>query len=285
MTLLSIKLQKTGIGLRQPHWQAMMDIRPATGFLEIHAENFLGNRGRVALDDLRRDYKFSVHAVGLSLASAEGIDDAHLSRVASLVERLQPSLVSEHLCWSRHGGAYFNDLMPFPYTEEALAVVVSNIQHIQERLKRPILIENISAYLQFSGSRIPEGEFMAALVAKTGCGILCDVNNAYVNQINHGVDACDWLKTLPPPAVQEIHLAGHCANNVDGGEVLIDDHGSAVPDPVWELFVVALRLFSHAAPLVEWDANIPPLNILIAEAAKADYMRAKSGEVVRADAA
>lgn len=276
---------QAGIGLRQPHWQAIMASRPAAGFLEIHAENFLGDIGGKVLDDLRRDYPFSVHAVGISLASAEGIDDAHLGRVAGLIERLEPVLVSDHLCWSSHGGTYFNDLMPFPYTEESLAIVAANIGKVQDRLKRPILIENVSAYLQFRASVIAEADFMAMLVAHTGCGILCDVNNAYVNQINHGIDAATWLRALPTQAVREIHLAGHCVNPVEGGEVLIDDHGSTVIASVWALYAKAVKLFPHAAALVEWDSNIPELDILLGEARKADAVRQGNTEASHAAAA
>jgi len=268
-----IALHKAGIGLRQPHWKAMMAERPASGFLEIHAENFLGAGGQDILDDLRRDYAFSLHAVGLSLASADGIDDAHLDRVAALVDRLEPALVSEHLCWSRLEGAYFNDLMPFPYTEQALAVVAGNVRKIQNRIRRPILIENISAYVQFKDSPIPEAEFMTALVVQTGCGILCDLNNAYVNQVNHGLDVRKWLRSLPAYAVQEIHLAGHCINKIEGGEILIDDHGSPVTGPVWDLYAEAIKRFPLAATLIEWDTHIPALATLLGEAAKADHLR------------
>lgn len=269
-------LQQSGIGLRQPHWQAMVDSRPATGFLEIHAENFLGAIGFGVLTNLRRDYPFSVHAVGMSLASADGVDTKHIARIAELIHRLEPTLVSDHLCWSSHDGSYFNDLMPIPYTEESLAIVGVNIQKVQDHLKRPLLIENISAYLQFRASCIPEAEFINALVQLTGCGIVCDVNNAYVNQENHGIDARAWLKALATHAVQEIHLAGHCVNDVQGGQVLIDDHGSTVIDPVWELYAEAVRLFPRAATLVEWDSNIPELHVLLGEAYKADAVRQRS---------
>ncbi|MDP9127266.1 MAG: DUF692 domain-containing protein [Pseudomonadota bacterium] len=260
-----------------------MASRPAVGFLEIHAENFVGAIGRGVLEDLRRDYPISVHAVGLSLASADGLNLKHLDRVAALTEGLEPMLVSDHLCWSSFGNAYFNDLLPFPYTEESLTVVATNIQIVQERLKRPILIENVSSYMRFRASVIDEGDFMAMLVGKTGCGLLCDVNNAYVNEVNHGRDARAWLQSLPADAVKEIHLAGHCVNEIAGGKVLIDDHGSAVIEPVWALYGEAVKRFRNAATLVEWDTDIPPLDILIAEAHKADAVRARG--MMHADAA
>jgi uncharacterized protein len=272
-------LPRAGIGLRQPHWQAVRVSRPPVGFLEIHAENFLGDVGWDILTDLRDEYPFSVHAVGLSIASADGIDRTHLDRVATLIRRLEPVLVSDHLCWCSHDGVYFNDLMPFPYTEESLAVVSANIGKIQDCLKRPLLIENISSYVRFVDSQIPEGEFMAALVERSGCGILCDVNNAYVNQINHDVNASAWLKTLPTNAVREIHLAGHCVNHVDDGEIVIDDHGSTVVEPVWQLYAEALGLFPRASTLIEWDTNIPSLDILVTEAQKADNISKRSKDV------
>ena len=273
MSILALP-HKAGIGLRQQHWQDMCDTRPAVGFLEIHAENFLGDIGRSECENLRRDYPFSLHAVGLSLASADGIDTKHLDRVAELAVWLQPLFISDHLCWSSLGGKYFNDLMPFPFTEESLQIVGDNILKAQERFERPLLIENISAYLQFRDSAIPEAEFMAALIRYTGCGILCDVNNAYVNQINHGVDALTWMRALPAEAVREIHLAGHHVNKVEGGEILIDDHGSRVIEPVWNLYTESVKLFPHAVTLIEWDTNIPALEVLVDEAQKADAIRA-----------
>jgi uncharacterized protein (UPF0276 family) len=175
--------------------------------------------------------------------------------------------------------------MPFPYTEEALTVVSTNICKVQDRLKRPILIENISAYMQFRDSSIPEAEFIGALVKQTGCGILCDVNNAYVNQANHGTNARTWLKALPAEAVKEIHLAGHCTNEIEGGRILIDNHGSSVVEPVWGLYAEAVRMFPRAATLIEWDTDIPALDVLLAEAHKADSVRQSSLRSLHAVAA
>lgn len=266
--------KRAGIGLRGPHQAEVAERRPAVGFLEVHAENYLcgGGQGR-ALETLARDYPVSLHAVGLSLGSAQGLDARHLGRIARLVERLAPALVSEHLSWSVAGGSYLNDLLPLPYTEEALAVVARNIDAAQSRLRRTILVENPSVYLRYRHSPIPEPEFLTALVGLTGCGILFDVNNLYVNARNHGIEADSYMQALPVAAVGELHLAGHAVNDADGKTILIDDHGSPVAEAVWRLYAVAARRFPTAPTLVEWDSHLPGLNELLAEAAEADFRR------------
>jgi uncharacterized protein (UPF0276 family) len=223
-----------------------------------------------ALHELRRDYPISLHAVGLSVGSAEGVDRRHLDRIGRLLERLEPTLVSEHLAWSQAGGAYLNHLLPLPYTEEALATVCRNVDEVQTTLGRRVLIENPSGYLRFTGSMIPEAEFLAEIVRRTGCGLLCDVNNLYVSARNLGLAPAAYLATLPPGAVEEIHLAGHSANDADGQTLLIDDHGSPVAPVVWRLYEEALRRFGPVPTLIEWDSAIPPLEILIEEARRAD---------------
>lgn len=264
----------TGIGLRACHHAAVMTSPPPVGWLEIHAENYLGGGSpRRCLETARRDFPVSVHGVGLSLGSAEGIDDRHLGRVADLVRDIEPMLVSEHLAWSVTGGVYHNDLLPLPYTEEALAVVSAHVHHVQEHLGRPLLIENPSTYLRFAGSAIAEEEFLLALAARTGCGLLLDVNNVHVTATNHGLDALAYLDRLAGAPVGEIHLAGHHATEADGVPILIDDHGSAVSDEVWALYDRALRLFPKAPTLIEWDTNIPALDVLVAEAHRADARR------------
>jgi uncharacterized protein (UPF0276 family) len=215
----------------------------------------------------------SVHGVGLSLGSHEGVDHHHLGRLAGLIERIEPALVSEHLSWSVAGGTYLNDLLPLPYTEESLTVVAGNVARVQDRLRRRILLENPSAYLRFTASRIPEAEFLSELVRRTGCGLLCDVNNIYVTCANVGGDPHSRLDRLPAAAVREIHLAGHHANDVDGIEILIDDHGAPVCEAVWALYERAVRRFSRAATLIEWDSDLPELAVLVAEAERADRTR------------
>ncbi len=271
-----------GIGLRSPHLAEIGRDRPATGFLEIHAENHLGGSpARRAIERLRENYDFSVHAVGLSLGSADGLDEAHLGRVVELVTRLKPALVSDHLSWSTHAGRYFNDLLPLPYTEEALDVVVRNLDRLQEALGRQVSIENPSCYLGFVQSTLTEPEFLAELVRRSGCGLLLDLNNIVVTAHNLRLDPRDWLKALPGEAITEYHLAGHAVNDCDGEPILIDDHGSRVGDQVWELFGDALRRYGPRPTLIEWDTDIPALPVLLEEAARAERMI----QQVREDAA
>jgi uncharacterized protein (UPF0276 family) len=259
-----------GIGLRSRHLDELVEGYAPAVFLEVHAENYL--RPSPALDKLRRlrrDHELSVHAVGLSLGSADGIDPVHLDRVARLVEELQPALVSEHLAWSSFGGRFFNDLLPLPYTEEALSVVVDNVARLQDRLGRQIAIENPSSYVSFTDATLTEAEFLGELAWRSGCGLLLDVNNVIVTAHNLGLDPADWLNGLPDDAILEYHLAGHARNDVDGETILIDDHGSRVGASVWSLFTDVVRRFGSRPTLVEWDSNIPPLDVLLDEAARA----------------
>ena len=260
----------TGIGLRSPHLDEILATRPAVGWLEVHAENYLGGGPALrGLERLRPDYPLSVHGVGLSLGSADGLDARHLERLARLVERLEPALVSEHLAWSVTGGAYLNHLLPLPYTEESLAVVSEHVERVQTRLGRRLLVENPSGYLRFRGAEIPEADFLAALVRRTGCGLLCDINNIHVTCANLSGDPDDYLAALPAEAIGEIHLAGHAVNDADGHTILIDDHGSPVAPAVWALYERALARFGPRPTLIEWDTDVPPLAVLLAEAAEA----------------
>jgi uncharacterized protein (UPF0276 family) len=230
-----------------------------------------GGRLAAELERLRRDYPVSVHGVGLSLGSAGGLDRAHLERLARLVERVEPLLLSEHLSWSAADGAWLNDLLPLPLTREALDVFAGNLGRAQDRLKRRLLIENPSAYLRYAEADFNEPEFLAELVRRTGCGLLCDVNNVFVSCANLGGDPRDWLRHAPAAAVGEIHLAGHSAAE----RLLIDDHGSPVAPAVWALYEEAAARFPHAMTLVEWDSNLPDLEVLLAEAREADFRRAR----------
>ena len=260
-----------GIGLRAPHLAEIAHAQPATGFLEIHAENYLGaSPARQAIERLRESYAFSVHAVGLSLGSADGLDERHLARVAGLVKRLEPAYMSDHLSWSVHGGRYFNDLLPLPYTEEALDVVVRNVGRLQEALGRQVSIENPSCYLGFAHSTLTEPEFLAELARRSGCGLLLDLNNIVVTAHNLRLDPRDWLSGLPGEAITEYHLAGHAVNDCDGEPILIDDHGSRVGPDAWVLFDTIIRRYGVRPTLIEWDTDIPALSVLLDEAAKAD---------------
>jgi uncharacterized protein (UPF0276 family) len=256
--------------LRSIHLAEIERDRPTTGFLEIHAENYLtGSGAAAAVERLGAHYDLSVHAVGLSLGSAEGIDRRHLARVAALIERLQPAYVSEHLSWGVTGGRYYNDLLPLPYTEEALEVVARNVDCVQQAFGRAVSIENPSCYLAFAQSTMSEPEFLAELVRRTGCGLLLDANNIHVTAHNLRLDPMAWLSGLPGDAITQYHLAGHAANDVDGETILIDDHGSRVSDPVWWLFGEVVRRFGARPTLIEWDTDVPELPVLLDEAARA----------------
>jgi uncharacterized protein len=266
---------RTGIGLRTPHCRELIESRPAAaGWLEIHSENYFGDGGEAhtLLQKLRADYPLSLHGVGLGLGSTDQLPVEHLRKLARLIERYQPGLVSEHLCWSAAGGRHLNDLLPLPYTEEALEHVVERILRTQEFLQRQILIENVSSYLRFRHSTIPEWEFIAAAAQRSGCGILLDVNNVYVNAVNHGLDPQRYLAAMPASAVQELHLAGYD----DSGACLIDTHGSAVSEPVWTLYRDAIGRFGERPTLIEWDTDIPVLCVLLGEAHKADAILARA---------
>lgn len=257
---------KAGVGLRHPHVQQFLEKRPSVGFLEVHSENYLGAGGpRLrSLLDLRRDYDISCHGVGLSLGSAEGLNDDHLHRLRDLFLQVQPAAISEHVSWSVADGIYVNDLLPLPYTEEALNVLCCNIAKAQDVFGRPLLMENPSTYLELQASVIPEAEFLAEMVRRTGCGLLLDLNNLYVSACNNGVDPDQWLSRLLPQSIGEIHLAGHSkAGNPSA--LLIDDHGSAVAQPVWDLLAKTLHSIGPRPILIEWDTRIPELPILMAE--------------------
>ncbi|MDX8469360.1 DUF692 domain-containing protein [Mesorhizobium sp. VK23B] len=264
-----------GIGLRSPHIAEMLTRRPSAGWLEVHAENYMGDGAGVeALERLRQIYPLSVHGVGLSLGSARGLDRDHLERLRKVCERFQPDLVSEHLAWSVADGAYLNDLLPLRYDEEALAIVARNVETVQETLKRQVLIENLSAYVAFADSSMSEAEFLAELVVQTGCGLLLDVNNVQVSAHNLQYDAKAFIDALPAAAIREIHLAGHATNQVGTDTVLIDDHGSRVPPVVWALYEHAITRLGPRPTLIEWDTDVPVLDVLLGEAMWADMLTA-----------
>lgn len=268
---------RAGIGLRFPHHGDMAATLPPVGFLEIHPENYLGGgRPVAALTALRRDYPVSMHGVGLSLGSADGLDLAHLDRLRLLADRLEPALVSEHLSWSSFDGTFLNDLLPLPYTEESLDVIACNVETMQDRLRRRVLIENPSRYVEFAHSIIPEPEFLAELSRRTGCGLLLDVNNVYVTARNLGGDPLAVLAALPAEKIGEIHLAGHFLRRLDdGSDIRIDDHGAPVCDEVWQLYRAAIARIGPVPTLIEWDCRIPALDVLVAEAALADRVQAE----------
>jgi len=246
-------------------------MRPSLGFLEVHAENYMADTA--ALDrllEMRRDYPVSVHGVALSLGSVEELDRIHLDRLKALFERIEPIFVSEHLAWSAIGGIYLNDLLPLPYTEESLELFCRHVDEAQEALGRRLLIENPSSYLRFCHSTISEVEFLTETARRTGCGILCDVNNLYVSATNLRFDPVSYLNSVPVHAIGEVHLAGH--HVAEGADILIDDHASRVVQPVWELYATALRRFGPTPTLIEWDTNLPALDVLPEEARHAEEL-------------
>ena len=254
-----------GIGLRAAHYRDFLDSQPRTGWLEVHSENYFGDGGYDlhVLEQVRSRYPVSLHGVALSIGSVDGLREGHLSKLKRLVERIDPALVSEHLCWAAIGPRHFNDLLPLPYTRQARDQVVSHVSQVQDTLRRRILVENVSSYLQFRASEMSEFAFLAEVAKRSGCGVLLDVNNVYVNSVNHGFDPQQALLEIPVESVAEIHLAGHS----ETGDLLIDDHGSRVAPPVWNLYEAACHRFGPVPALIEWDTALPPLNVLLGEAA------------------
>lgn len=261
-----------GIGLRAEHYREVLENRPPAGWLEVHSENFFGAGGRPlhVLEQVRAHYPLSLHGVGLSIGSTDPLNVRHLDQLKALIRRFQPALVSEHLCWGSVGGRYLNDLLPLPYTEEALDYVAGRVRQVQDYLGRQILIENVSSYLEYVESSIPEWEFLTALAERSGCGILLDVNNIYVNACNHGFEAETFVDAVAGEPVQEIHLAGHTVNRFEDGQILIDTHNRPVCDAVWSLYRRAIRRFGATPTLIEWDTDLPPLAVLLDEARRAD---------------
>jgi uncharacterized protein (UPF0276 family) len=265
----------TGIGLRAPHHLHVLSESPAVPWFEAHSENYFAEGGShvECLSRIRARYPLSLHGVGLSLGSTDPLNRGHLANLRRVIARFEPALVSEHLSWSSAGGRFANDLLPLPYTEEALRHVGSRITQVQDALGRQILLENVSSYLQFSASTMPEWEFVAGVAAESGCGILLDLNNVHVAAHNHEFDSREYLEGIPRHIVQEIHLAGFSRIDLDGDELLIDTHGSPVCDAVWELYRAALRRFGDVPTLIEWDTDLPEFDVLQAEARKADSLR------------
>jgi uncharacterized protein (UPF0276 family) len=260
----------------------MAAARQAVSFLEVHSENYFADGGPALawLERFRADYAVSLHGVALSLGSVDRLDPDHLDALARLVSRIEPALVSEHLCWSRIGGRHLGELLPLPYSQESLAIVCARVDEAQEHLGRRLLVENVSAYVRYRESTIPEGEFVAEVARRTGCGVLLDVNNAFVNAQNHGTDARAFLAAIDPATVGEIHLAGP-ERTEDG---LIDSHGTRVLPEVWALFEETVARLGPVPTLVEWDTNIPALEVLVAEAATASAVLARAGERPKAAA-
>ena len=261
-----------GIGLRAPHYREVLRDLPRLGWVEVHKENFFGGGAPLhTLLKVREHYPVSLHGVGMGLASAAPLSNEHLDELKKLCDAVQPAAVSEHLCWNAADGMVINDLLPFPYTLQALSHVARRVDQVQEKLGRQLLVENLSSYVAFSNSEMSEGDFLAELVSRTGCGILFDVENLYVNTRNLGVDAEAFIQAIPPAAVKEYHLAGYSERE----GCLVDTHNHAVYEAVWKLYKQVLRHIGPRPTLIEWDSDIPALPVLMAEAATAQkYLEA-----------
>jgi uncharacterized protein (UPF0276 family) len=265
---------RAGIGLRACHHARLLNESRPIGWLEAHTENYFAAGGALprVLERLRAAYPLSLHGVGLGLGNVDPIDRDHFAAVRRLVRRYEPAFVSEHLSWSAIGGRSTNDLLPMPYTEEALRHLVARIRMVQELLDREILVENVSTYFRYESSELEEWDFLAAVAREAGCGILLDLNNVYVNAMNHDFDAAGYLRAIPVAAVREFHLAGHRCEVYGARELRIDTHSTPVCEAVWQLFALALERFGARPTLIEWDSEIPALEVLEAEAARADAL-------------
>jgi uncharacterized protein (UPF0276 family) len=262
-----------GIGLRTKHFAQFMAERPPVDWVEAVTENFMAPGGRPisVLEKVRAEVPVVLHGVSLAIGSVDPIPERYLAELTRIVERVEPALVSDHLCWGTHRGQYVHDLLPLPYTEESLAHVAARVEQVQERLGRQLLLENPSAYVSFKDSTLSEWEFLAELTRRSGCGILLDVNNVYVSAQNLGFDPLEYLRGIPVDRVGYFHLAGHS----DKGKYLLDSHDHAVPAPVWALYREALRRFGRVPSLVEWDDAIPPLAEVVAESRRAAEVEAE----------
>lgn len=262
---------KAGIGLREPHYQEIMQDSPDIAWFEVHSENFFAEGGMsiYLLERVREKYPVSFHGVGLSLGASEGLDLDHLKKLKRLVDRFNPGLLSEHISWSNIGGNTLNDLLPLPYTKESLACLVDNIKHFQDFIGRNVLIENPSSYLEFNDSTMNEWEFINEAVDKSGCGLLLDVNNVFVSSENHNWDSSEYIKRIPYDAVGEVHLAGYEVRQIEDKSIFIDTHGERVYDEVWDLYEKVIDYKGSVPTLIEWDTDIPDLSVLMEEAGKA----------------
>jgi hypothetical protein len=259
-----------GVGLRAPHYREILATRPRIGWFEAHSENYFGEGGQplAVLDAIRAEYAVSLHGVGLSLGSSDPLDAVHLAKLKRLVERVEPCFVSEHLSWSSIDGRFYNELLPLPYSEEALRHMIGRVGRMQDALGRRVLIENITTYVTFHDSSIHEGEFLNTLARASGCGLLLDVNNVYVNSVNHGFDPRQFIAGIDAACVEEIHLAGFSR----AGGMLVDTHGARVCDAVWKLYEFTLGRIGPRPTLIEWDNDLPVLGVLLDEARRAEQL-------------
>jgi uncharacterized protein len=263
-----------GVGLRTKHFASYLAEPPPVDWLEAISENFMAPGGRpiAVLEKVRRDVPVVLHGVSLSIGSVDPLSERYLDDLAALVRRIEPAWISDHLCWGTHGGRYVHDLLPLPYTEEAVAHVAARVERVQERLGRQILLENVSSYVAFRDSTMTEWEFLSEVARRADCGILLDVNNIYVSARNHGFDPYDYLAGVAADRVGQFHVAGHS----DKGRYLLDTHDHPVPDVVWNLYRAAVRRFGEVSTLIEWDDHIPPLERLVEESRRAEAIEAEA---------
>ncbi len=264
-----------GVGLRTEHYDVILKEWPRVDWFEAITENFMDSGGRplYVLEEVRKRYPIALHGVSLSIGSVDPLDQNYLARLKRLVERIDPAIVSDHLCWTGVDGENLHDLLPLPFTEEALKHIVARVKQVQDFIGRPILLENVSSYITYKHSVMPEWEFLSGVAKQSGCGILLDINNVYVNAFNHNFDPYEFLRSIPPEYVGQFHLAGH----TDMGKFLFDTHSMPVVKPVWDLYREAIERFGQVATLVEWDENIPEFPVLMEELARAKEIYESSG--------
>jgi uncharacterized protein len=281
-SLKGLSAGSVGVGFKPEHFDAIIYTKPKLGFFEVHAENYMGGGGAPhrRLDTIREFYPLSLHGVGLSIGSPGNLDRAHLQRLAAVAKRFEPTLVSEHLAWSTHDGAFLNDLLPLPYTDETLARVSEHVDEVQNALGRTMLLENPSTYVVFTESTWAETDFLREIARRTGCGLLLDVNNVFVSAVNHGFSADRYLADFPLSAVGEIHLAGSADDTDDAGlPLMIDAHNSPVRDAVWSLFSETIRRAGPIPTLIEWDNDVPAWPVLLEEARRAERTIAETATI------
>ncbi|MDP1693024.1 MAG: DUF692 domain-containing protein [Burkholderiaceae bacterium] len=277
---------RAGVGLKPRHFRDVLDTRPDIGFFEVHAENYMVDGGPFHhfLGRICDLYPLSLHGVGLSIGAEGALDEAHLARLAGLIERYQPAAFSEHLAWSGHGGVFFNDLLPLPYDRATLARVCEHVERVQQRLKRRMLLENPATYVEFAASTMSETQFLSEVLQRTGCGLLLDVNNVHVSCTNHHRDALAYIDALPLDAVGQIHLAGFASDtDAAGAPLLIDSHGAPVDEAVWRLYAAVVAKLGAVPTLLERDNDVPSLDTLVAEARRAEDIMAATVQPRRCD--
>jgi uncharacterized protein (UPF0276 family) len=276
-------LQLTGIGLREPHYAAFLEKRHNVAWLEVHTENYFGDGGKhqQTLETLRHDYPISLHGMGLSLGSADELNWQYLKKLKDLIARVNPCLVSDHLSWSSIDGQYLHELLPLPYTPETVAHVVTRIQQVQDYLQCQILIENIASYIRYENSTMTEWEFLNAVALQSGCGIVLDISNIYLNATNFGFNPDIYLAAINPKLIQEFQLGGFSSTTINEKEIFINSHNKPIVPAVWNLYQHAIQLLGRKATIIEWDNELPSLDTLCLEAYRAEKILRESYAITK----